>query len=373
MRGSTARRSVSGRLELFTPSSLASPMTEALPSLCLLRISALGDVTHVVPLVRTLQTAWPSTRLTWIIGKLERKLVGDIAGVEFLTFDKSAGRAGYRAVRRELAGRRFDALLHMQVALRSNLLGFAVHADRRIGYDRARSKDLHGLFVRERIPARTGEHVLDAIGSFVEPLGLKQTRVRWDIPIPDEAREWAAGQWPDDGQPTLVISAASSHALRNWRAERYAAVADHAAQALRMRVVLTGGPSPAERALGDAIASRMRTAPLDLIGKDTLKRALALYPRAAIVLTPDSGPMHMANAVGARVLGLHAASNPARSGPYSDRRWCVNRYDDAARKFLHRPAAEIPWGSKIEYPGVMDLVTVGDVIGKLEAALQAAP
>jgi len=81
----------------------------------------------------------------------------------------------------------------------------------------------------------------------------------------------------------------------------------------------------------------------------------------------------MANAVGARVLGLHAASNPARSGPYSDRRWCVNRYDDAARKFLHRPAAKIPWGSKIEYPGVMDLVTVGDVIGKLEAALQAAP
>jgi heptosyltransferase I len=259
------------------------------------------------------------------------------------------------------------------VALRSNLLSLAVHADRRIGYDRARSKDLHGLFVRERIPARTGEHVLDALGSFVEPLGLKQTRVRWDIPIPGDAREWAAAQWPEDGQPVLVISAASSHALRNWRAERYAAVADHAAQALRMRVVLTGGPSPIERTLGDAIASRMHTKAPDLIGKDTLKRALALYQRADLVLTPDSGPMHMANAVGARVLGLHAASNPARSGPYSDRRWCVDRYDDAARKFLHKPAAQIPWGTKIEFPGVMDLVTVDDAIGKLEAARQAAP
>jgi heptosyltransferase I len=140
-----------------------------------------------------------------------------------------------------------------------------------------------------------------------------------------------------------------------------------------MRVVLSGGPSAAERALGDAIRARMQTQPLDLIGKDTLKRALALYRRASIVLTPDAGPMHMANAVGARVLGLHAASNPARSGPYSDRRWCVDRYDDAARRFLHRPAAEIPWGTKIEYPGVMDLITVDDVIGKLEAALQAAP
>jgi heptosyltransferase I len=337
-------------------------------SICLLRISALGDVTHVVPLVRTLKAAWPAARLTWIVGRLEHRLVGDIEGIEFVAFDKRAGLAGHRAVREALAGRRFDALLHMQVALRANLLSLAVRAERRIGYDRARSKDLHGLFVHERIAARTGQHVLDAIGSFAEPLGLGQTSVRWDIPIPEEAAAWAAAQWPDDGQATLVISPASSHALRNWRADRYAAVADHAAQALRMRVVLTGGPSPAERILGDAILTRMKTAPLDLIGKDTLKRALSLYRRAALVLTPDSGPMHMANAVGARVLGLHAASNPARSGPYSDRRWCVDRYDDAARKYLHKPAAELPWGTKIEYPGVMDLVTVDDVTERLEAA-----
>ncbi|WHZ19124.1 MAG: ADP-heptose--lipooligosaccharide heptosyltransferase II [Rhodanobacteraceae bacterium] len=348
-------------------------MTNAPESLCLLRTSALGDVTHVVPLVRTLQATWPQTRLTWIVGKLEHKLVGDIAGVEFVVFDKRAGMAGFRAVRNALATRHFDALLHMQVALRANLLSLAVRARRRIGYDHARSKDLHGLFVRERIPARSGEHVLDAMGSFIEPLGLKQTNVRWDIPIPDDARAWATQQWPDDGQPTLLISPSSSHALRNWRAERYAAVADHAAQALRMRVVLTGGPSRAERALGDTIIAKMQTKPLDLIGRDTLKRALALYQRASIVLTPDAGPMHMANAVGARVLGLHAASNSARSGPYSDRRWCVDRYDDAARKFLHQPAAAIPWGTKIEYPGVMDLVRVDDVVERLEASVQVAP
>lgn len=351
----------------------SKPMPQAPESLCLLRTSALGDVTHVVPLVRTLQAAWPRTRLSWIIGKLEHKLVDDVPGIEFVVFDKGAGIGGYRAVRHALAGRHFDALLHMQVALRANLLSMAVNADRRIGYDRARAKDLHGLFVRERIPARSGEHVLDAIGSFVEPLGLKQIEVRWDIPIPEDAHAWAAQQWPDDGQPALVISAASSHALRNWRAERYAAVADHAANALHMRVVLMGGPSAAERTLGDAILARITTRPLDLIGKDNLKRALALYRRASIVLTPDAGPMHMANAVGARVLGLHAASNPARSGPYSDRRWCVDRYDDAARKYLHKPAAEIPWGTKIEHVGVMDLVTVDDVIGKLETAASTKP
>jgi heptosyltransferase I len=335
-------------------------------TLCLLRTSALGDVTHVVPLARTLQAGFPQTKLTWIVGKLEHRLVGDIAGIEFVVFDKGAGLAGYRKVREALSGRRFDALLHMQVALRANLLSLVVRANRRIGYDRARSKDLHGLFINERIPARSGEHVLDAIGSFAEPLGLKQNRARWDIPVPDEARDWAAQQW-SDGDRVLVISPCSSHALRSWRAERYAAVADHAVRALGMRVVLCGGPSAAERAMGDAIRSHMREPVLDLIGRDTLKRALALYERAFAVLTPDAGPMHMANAVGAKVIGLHAASNPARSGPYSDRRWCVDRYDAAARKFLHKGAAEIPWGTRIEYPGVMDLVEVADVIERIEA------
>ena len=335
-------------------------------SICLLRTSAIGDVTHVVPLLRTLQQAWPQTSLTWIIGKLERQLVGDLPGVEFITFDKRAGWAGMRAVHAALHGRRFDALLQMQVALRSNLLSLGIRADRRIGYDRARSKDLHTLVVNQRIPARRGEHVLDAIGSFCEPLGLRQTQVRWDIPIPEEAQAWAAAQLPGD-TPTLLVSPASSHALRNWRAERYAAVMDHAA-ARGWRVALVGGPSTGERAMADAILAACRRAPLDLTGKDTLKRLLAMLGRAQLLLAPDSGPMHMANAAGTRVLGLHAASNPARSGPYSDRRWCVDKYDDAARKYLGKPAGALAWGRKIERPGVMDLIGVDDVIERYEAA-----
>ncbi|HEY6940297.1 glycosyltransferase family 9 protein [Dokdonella sp.] len=335
-------------------------------SLCLLRTSAIGDVTHVVPMVRTLQAHGPDTRLTWLIGKLEHKLVGDLPGVEFIVFDKHAGRAGHRAVREQLAGRRFDALLHMQVALRSNLLSLSVKAPLRIGYDRARSKDLHGLFVNCRIAARRGQHVLDAMASFLEPLGLHQTQVRWDIPIPAEAHAFAERHLPGD-TPTLVVSPVSSHRLRNWRPERYAAVMDHAALALGWRVALCGGPSAFEREFADAILAHARMRPLDLVGKDTLKQLLALLQRATLVLCPDSGPMHMANAVGTRVLGLHAASNPERSGPYSDRRWCVDRYDAAARKFRRKPADALAWGTKLEFPGVMDLIEVDDAIERLVA------
>lgn len=334
-------------------------------SLCLLRTSAIGDVTHVVPLVRTLQAAWPTTKLTWIVGKLENRVVGDLPGVEFVVFDKAAGRKAFGAVRHALAGRRFDALLHLQVALRANLLSAFVRAPLRIGYDAARSRDLHGWFVNRRIPARTGQHVLDAMASFLEPLGLKQTTVRWDIPIPDSAHAFAATHLPGDAR-TLLVSPCSSHRLRNWMPERYAAVMDHAA-AKGWRVALCGGPSAYERDFGSAIVEKCKSKSLDLIGKDTLKQFLALCTRARIVMTPDSGPMHMANAVGTAVLGLHAASNPNRSGPYSDRRWCANRYDAAARKFIGKPADELKWGTKIEREGVMELITVEDVTERFDA------
>jgi heptosyltransferase I len=334
-------------------------------SICLLRLSALGDVTHVLPLVRTLQRAWPETSLAWLVGKAEHRLLQGLPGVEFIVYDKASGLRGMLDVRRALRGRRFDALLQMQVAARANLLSAFVPATRRIGYDASRSKDLHGLFVGERIPDRPGIHVLDAIGSFCEPLGLRQDEVAWNLPVPDEAHAWAAAQWPRDGMPTLLVSPCSSHVRRNWRAARYAAVADHAA-AQGWRIVLCGGRSRLERDMGDAIAASMTATPLDLIGKDTLKQLPALLARADLAMTPDSGPMHIANAMGTRVLGLHAASNPARSGPYSDRRYCVDRYDDAARRFLGKPATALKWGTKIEADGVMDLVTVDDAVAAFE-------
>ncbi|SOD50321.1 heptosyltransferase I [Pseudoxanthomonas wuyuanensis] len=340
-------------------------MSQIPASLCLLRLSALGDVTHVVPLIRTLQKHWPQTRLHWVIDKAGHKLLDGLAGVDFHIYDKKSGLAGMRALRRELPAAGFDALLQMQVAFRANVLSGFIPARRRIGYDRSRSKDLHGLFVNERIPDRPGIHVLDAIGSFCEPLGLQQTEVVWDLPVPADAHAWAAAQWPQDGKLVLMISPCSSHARRNWYADRYAAVADHAVQR-GWRVVLCGGRSDLERSTADAILAAMRQPALDLVGKDTLKQLPALLARADLVMTPDSGPMHIANAMGTKVLGLHAASNPQRSGPYSDRRYCVDRYDDAARKFLGKPASELKWGSKIEFDDVMALITVEDAIAAFE-------
>lgn len=345
------------------------PNTNPPRSICLLRLSALGDVTHVLPLLNTLRNAWPELEVSWVIGKGERRLLDGLPDVRFIEFDKKTGLAGMRHVRRQCA-LRFDALLQLQVSARANVLSGFIPARRRIGYDRSRAKEGHGLFINERIADRPGIHVLDAIGSFCEPLGLVREKVVWNLPVPDDAHAWARAQWPDDGFRTLMVSPCSSHSLRNWRADRHAALADHVI-AQGWRVVLCGGRSELERSTGDAILAAMQTTAdgtrvLDLIGKDTLKQLPALLARADLLVTPDSGPMHIANAMDTKVLGLHAATNPNRSGPYSDRRYCVDRYDAAARKFRGKPASELKWGTRIEAEGIMDLISVEDAIDAFE-------
>ncbi len=348
-------------------------MQSAPRSICLLRLSALGDVTHVLPVVHALRAAWPDAAITWVIGKPEHRLLEKFQGVEFIVVDKSAGYAGWTVLRKRLAGRRFDVLLLMQLALRANLLSAAVRADARIGYDRARARELHGLFVNRRINAQANGHVLDALASFVEPLGLPRAAPVWGFPVSEQARAWAAAQLPGP-QPALLVSPCSSHAARNWLPARYAAVADHAA-ARGHRVVLCGGRSTLERQTADAILAAMKQPALDLTGRDTLQQLPALLERARIVLSPDSGPVHIANAVGTRVIGLYACTDPRRSGPYSDLRWTVDRHDAAARKLLGKPASELRWGAKIERPGAMELITVDAVIDAFDrcAVDQAMP
>lgn len=334
-------------------------------TVCLLRLSAIGDTCHVVPLLRSLQAAWPTTRFTWVIGRTEARLMRLIPGVEFIEYDKRSGLAGLVALRREMAGRRFDVLLNLQHSLRASAVSLCIPADRRIGFDRARAREGQWLVTNERIAARRNEHVLDSFLGFADALGVTTRSSDWSLLLPSAARSRAHTLIPP-GQRTLLISPCASHALRNWSAERYAAVADHAQRNQGMRVMLCGGPSRAEREMADAILAKARTGPLDLVGKDTLPEVLALISRATALLSPDSGPVHMATLAGTPVIGLYAATRSARSGPYLSRQWCVDVYEEAALRFAGKPASQLPWARKLEHPGVMDLITVDRVLERLD-------
>lgn len=344
-------------------------------SVCLLRLSAIGDTCHVVPLLRTLQRAWPDTRFTWIIGRAEARLMSLLPDVEFITVDKRAGFSGLAALRRQLQGRRFDLLMHLQLSLRASLVAAVIPARRKLGFDRSRAREGQWLFTNAKIAARQRQHVLDSFMEFATACGITEHLFEWNLPLPADALNYAQ-EWIPTNETTvagtLVISACSSHVRRNWLPERYAAVAQHAIDQHGMRVILAGGPGPIEREMADAIR-RHCPAVIDQVGKDTLPQMLALLARARVLLAPDTGPAHMATMVGTPVIGLYAATNPARSGPYLSRQWCIDAFPRAAAKVKQATPDTLPWHTKIEEPGVMELIEVTEVCNRLDALLACRP
>jgi heptosyltransferase I len=331
-----------------------------------MRLSAIGDVTHVVPVVRAIREHIPQAEITWIIGKLEARLLEGLPGVEFIVFDKKGGFKAVRQLRRTLKGRKFDALLHMQVAARANLLSKLVKAPLRIGWDKPRWRDRHQWFVNRSVASVTQQHQVDAFLEFARALDVPTDLPVWDLSVAPQDSDWAKQVLGEDPSPILMISPCSSHPLRNWQATRYAEVADYAISKLDMRVVLTGGPSELEVTTGQEIESAMQHQAQNLIGKDTIRQSVALLKRAAVVISPDSGPAHLASAVGTPVIGLYAATPSRRSGPYNSLELCVDKYTEAAQIFRHKEPQELRWGQRIEFPGVMDLIETGDVLEKLE-------
>ncbi len=338
--------------------------------ICIIRLSAIGDTCHAVPLVRALQRKWPEARITWIIGRVEAKLMSLLPDIEFLAVDKRNFAGEMVRLRSQLAGRRFDVLLHLHVSFRASLISTLVRAPLKLGFDRARARDFQWLFTNSRIRARRREHVLDSFWGFAEALGISDRRLEWNIPLPPDAVAYARQLIPDT-QPTLLISPCSSHPMRNWRPEFFARVGDHAARRWKMRVVLCGGSSRIEREMSARIVAAAGERPVDQVGRDTLPQMLALLRDATLLLAPDSGPAHMATAVGTAVIGLYAPTNPARSGPYLSQQWCVNQFPEAARIFMGRGPEELPWWVKIEKPGVMDLIEPDAVMQRLDEFMTA--
>lgn len=333
-------------------------------SICLLRLSALGDVCNCIAPVRAIRSRWPEARLTWIVGAAEHRLVRGLNGVEFVVFDKRRGWSELLRLRRRLSGRRFDVLLHAQVSARANLIAAMVRARRRIGFDRARAREGHGLVVNERIRAVPFQPQAEAFGEFARALGADPSGIDRAPPVSDEDRAFARAHQPRD-RTTVLISPCSSHPARNWPADRYGRVADWLMERGRP-VILVGGRSDIERQSGRAIVESMKRRPLDLIGQDTLGQAVAMLERAACLVAPDSGPAHIAAALGTPVVGLYASTWARRSGPLGSLEHCVDRFPDAARRYEGREPEHLKWGKRIERPNVMNLVEVDDVIAKLE-------
>ena len=347
----------------------------ALKNICVIRLSALGDCCHALAVVQNLRKQLPEANITWIIGKTEYQLVDQIPNIQFIVIDKSKLFKSLKTVFMELRNITFDVLLNMHASMSANLVSLMVSSKRKIGYDKARARDLQNIFCHQSIPSKNNQHVLDGMFEFSKIIGIDCEKPEWNLPICKKART-AMNSYINLDQVTCVISPCSSQRYgdkynRSWPIDHYIEVINHLIT-IKVQVIITGGNTAIEQKYSKSISNAFPDQITNLIGKSSIKELAAIISLSDFVISPDSGPAHIATIVNTPVIGLYAMSNPLRSGPYNSQKWVIDAYEESLSVFMNTQIQNVKWGQKIKHPKAMHLIlpkTVIHSINQLIAAL----
>lgn len=328
-------------------------------------LSALGDAVHVLPVVTALKRAWPGTRITWVIQPVPHRLAVHHPDVdEFIIFRRRRGAGAWRSyaeLRSALAGRRFDLVFNLQVYMKAGLITSMMPSDVKIGFDRKRARDLNWLFTTHRIPPRPLGHVQNAYFEFLEYAGVDPHPADWRITFSSGERAAQQSFFADIERPICALVVGTSKPQKNWMPDRYARVIDALTHDHGVRCVLVGGPSAIEREAAAQINGLVRSPVIDALGDD-VGRMMWLLDGADLVISPDTGPLHIARALERPVVGLYGYTNPKRYGPY-------RMFEDLVVDGYARDPDE-HYEPTMEYrPDGMQRVTVERVLEKVELAL----
>ncbi|MEZ6018305.1 MAG: glycosyltransferase family 9 protein [Planctomycetota bacterium] len=292
-----------------------APLGDA-PRVLVVRTGAIGDVVNALVFADAVRRARPDAHIGWVAHPLVAPLlVGNPAVDAVHVWPRGSGWRGVRALLGALRGARYDLAVDLQRLQKSALVARLSGAPRVLGYDRGRAKELSHLWTKEHIaPGDPRAHMVDQYREFARALGLPTAAPRWPLPPLDEARAQASRALaPLAGAPFVVLNLGASKAENRWAPEHFAALADRRTGAAPA-MVLTGGPG--DRDAADRVLRATRNIALDLVGRTGLLELAAVLERARCVVTGDTGPMHLAVAVGAPVLALFGPADPKRTGPY---------------------------------------------------------
>jgi len=332
--------------------------------IAIVMMSAVGDAVHVMPVIHSLRAAAPDLHIAWIIQPGPRQLVKDPPAVDdFIVFDRKRGSRAFRDIYREVRGRRFDLVLALQVYFKAGLITGMLDAPRKLGFDRARARDANWIFTTERIAPRGQRHVQDQYFEFLEHLGVPVV-LEWGLGPTEPERRRYADVLPPTERPTVALVVGTSKPAKEWPAERYAELVDRMHAELGVRAALVGGKSERELAAAETVRRLAEHPPLDLLEWD-LRRLVYLLDRADVLVSPDTGPLHVAVALGTPSVALMGYTNPKRVGPY--RRFhelLVDAYGDEGEDY--------PVSAEYRH-GRMERITVDQVLEKVRLALERYP
>ena len=277
---------------------------------------------------------------------------------EIIIFDRSAGMKAFTDIRRELSRREFDLVINLQVYFKAGIVTSFTRAPVKLGFDRGRARDFNWLFTTHRIPARViGQHVQDQYFEFLEALGVLHEPPVWDLgPWPAELA-WRDEFFAKLDRPAAAIVVATSKPEKDWLPERWAQVVDTLSADYGLQPVLVGGRSPRELAAERVIMDRAREKPVSALGSG-LRNLVGILSGSALVLSPDTGPLHMAVALERPVISLMGYTNPKRTGPY-------RRYHDLLIDAYGNPGENYQVSME-NRPGRVQRISVEQVREKLE-------
>ncbi len=321
-------------------------------------MSAVGDAVHVLPVLTALKRQVPTTHLTWVLQPGPASLVrGHWAVDEIIPFDRARGWRAFTDVRRALAAAPFDVVLDLQVYLKAGLVTAFTRAPIKLGFDRARARDMNWLFTTHRIPPHPiGQHVQDQYFEFLDALGVAHDPPSWDLgPWPEE-RQAQTDFYSRLDRPAAAIVVATSKPEKDWPPERWADVARALDSDFGLQPVLVGGRSQRELHAAAVIGARVPGV-VSALGSG-LRGLVGILDGAALVLTPDTGPLHIAVALNRPVVSLLGYTNPKRTGPY-------RKFHDLMIDAYGNPGEDYPISMETR-PGRMVRITVRDVLDRVE-------
>jgi heptosyltransferase I len=330
----------------------------ARPRIGIVMMSAVGDAVHVLPVLNALKRHSPDAHVTWVLQPGAASLVRGHPSVDdIVIFDRALGWRAYPAVRRELARRPFDVVLALQVYFKAGIVTALAKSAVKLGFDRARARDLNWLFTTDRIHAREGQHVQDQYFEFLEALGIPHEPVVWNLGPWEHERAWQREFFSQFDRPIAPMVVATSKAEKDWMPERWAAVADSLYGDFGLQPVLVGGRSPRELAAERVILDTVRVPVTSALGSG-LRNLVGIIDGSALVLSPDTGPLHMTVALNRPVISLIGYTNPKRVGPY-------RRFHDLMIDAYGDPGEEYPLSME-NRPGRMPRISVRDVLDRVQ-------
>jgi len=298
-------------------------------------MSAIGDVIHTLPALNALRTYYPNAHITWLVEEAAADIVMGHPALDRIILSKrkqwvkqlktrqsKAGLKGIISFINTLRDTRYDIVIDFQALLKSAAMTVLSKGKRKIGFAKGmQHAEGSYLFYNEHIPAIDMEvHALKRGLLFLEAMGIPAPDVVYNLPVRNRDRTQISRLLAQNGitgiRKLFCINPQATWETKLWDNTKFAQLADKLSKTYSADIIFTGGPQDVEAI--EIIRSQMTSKSVNLAGKTTLKTLASLYDRADLLITTDTGPMHMAAALGTRVLAIFGSTAPWRTGPWGE-------------------------------------------------------